>query len=503
MARPKNREEYRRELAEGFVLALEEKGLSWKKEWKGMGGMAPQNAITKANYRGCNAFWLSLVSAMKGYDDPRWVTMVQIMDKKGVYHPKQKWHLKAGSKASYVEYFYPYDKKERKALTWDQYRDLLRDGRKPEEFLLSSRYTAVFNASLVEGMPELEKKPVIASDVEVDQLIAAITSGMEVPVRHDGGDRAYYSPSEDCIHLPTPESFSSTYAYNATALHEAVHASGSEKRLNRNIKNFFGSEPYAYEELVAEIGSSFLGFHLQTEATESHIENHQAYVQSWISEIQEKPDTLIHAIKDAQAASNYMEWKGGLMTKKEYQKAQGQMFTVPASVIREPEDMKESQIMQEQTVSVLTTDSVISKSDIADSSPKMKERLDSIPDPAPVISEPVIANSNPQMQDQLDSIPVAVPVIPEPVIANSNPHLQGRLDSSRDIAVCETNSVRENPLKNVEIAVEDDYNMIDGIINNGPKESVKEQLKEAEEICAKQPPHKEKDKSRSMEERSL
>ena len=102
MSRPKNKDEYRAELADTFAHVLEEKGLEWQKEWRGSGGSAPQNGITKACYRGCNAFWLSLISMMKGYDDPRWVTMVQIMDQDGKYHPKQNWHLKKGSKLSLI-----------------------------------------------------------------------------------------------------------------------------------------------------------------------------------------------------------------------------------------------------------------------------------------------------------------------------------------------------------------------------------------------------------------
>ena len=101
MAKPKSKDEYRAELAETFANVLEEHGLQWRKEWRGSGGDAPHNGITKANYRGCNAFWLSLISMLKGYTDPRWVTMVQIMDNDGKYHPKEKWHLKAGSKATY------------------------------------------------------------------------------------------------------------------------------------------------------------------------------------------------------------------------------------------------------------------------------------------------------------------------------------------------------------------------------------------------------------------
>ena len=94
MSRPMNKEEYRAQLADAFAHVLEEKRLEWKKEWQSTGGSAPRNGITKANYRGCNAFWLSLVSMIKGYDDPRWVTMLQIMDKDQKYHPNEKWHLK-------------------------------------------------------------------------------------------------------------------------------------------------------------------------------------------------------------------------------------------------------------------------------------------------------------------------------------------------------------------------------------------------------------------------
>ena len=52
MSRPKNKDEYRAELADTFAHVLEEKGLEWQKEWRGSGGSAPQNGITKACYTG-------------------------------------------------------------------------------------------------------------------------------------------------------------------------------------------------------------------------------------------------------------------------------------------------------------------------------------------------------------------------------------------------------------------------------------------------------------------
>ena len=37
MSRPKNKDEYRQEMAEAFAHVLEEKGLEWRKEWTGTG----------------------------------------------------------------------------------------------------------------------------------------------------------------------------------------------------------------------------------------------------------------------------------------------------------------------------------------------------------------------------------------------------------------------------------------------------------------------------------
>lgn len=326
MSRPLNKEEYRAELAEAFAHVLEEKGLEWKKEWHGIGGNAPHNAVTKASYRGCNAFWLSLVSMMKGYEDPRWVTMLQIMDNGKKYHPGEKWHLKKGSKATYVEYWFPYDLVNRQALTWEQYKQELASGRSTREFNLSARYTPVFNAKDVEGMPELPAAE--SGNVSQDELLMKLAEGMEVELCFDGGDQAYYSPVQDRIHLPTPASFESSYAFNATALHELSHSTGHPTRLNRPQSAFFGTDQYAYEELVAEIASCFMGAELQTEATEEHLKNHRAYVASWIQAIREKPETLVRAIKDAQTAAAYMDFKAGLITDKDYDKIRGSVTEI-------------------------------------------------------------------------------------------------------------------------------------------------------------------------------
>lgn len=327
MSRPKNKTEFRQQLAEAFANVLDEKGLEWKQEWQGKGGSAPHNGVTKACYRGVNAFWLSLLSMVKGYDDPRWVTMIQIMDRDGKYHPKEKWHLKAGTKATYVEYWFPYDVKAHKALTWEQYKAELDNGRKADEFTLSTRYTAVFNACNVEGIPALEKPE--GTRFQADRIVEKLSENMNVPILCDGGSRAFYSITQDRIHLPSKESFDSEYAFNSTALHELAHSTSHPDRLNRIQSGIFGTPEYAYEELVAEISSCFMGADLEVAAAPEHIENHKAYVQSWIAAIRDKPDTLVKAIKDAQETANYMDWKAELISEKEYAELKGAAIEFP------------------------------------------------------------------------------------------------------------------------------------------------------------------------------
>lgn len=332
MARPKNKDEYRAELAQSFAHILEEKGLDWKQGWSGGGRGAPMNGVTKACYRGCNAFWLSLTAMSKGYDDPRWVTMVQIMDKKGTYHPKSKWHLKAGSKATYVEYWYPFDLIKRCALTWEQYGEELKNGRAETDFRLASQYTAVFNACEVEGMPELKREP--PREITPDELVKKLSENMGVEIIHDGGGSAYYLPLQDKIHLPEPGKFFSDYDYNSTALHELAHSTGHVSRLARSMSGGFGSPEYAYEELVAEMASCFMGASIEGEVPPSHLDNHKAYVQSWVRLVREKPETLMKAIKEAQTVASYMDWKAGLITELEYLKTAGSAKTVR---VKEPE----------------------------------------------------------------------------------------------------------------------------------------------------------------------
>lgn len=304
MARPESRDQYRQTVTEAFLRALEEDGLGWKKMWES-GAEAPLNGVTGRAYSGINRFWLSMTAAANGWNDPRWVTMTQIMDRQNRYHKGRTWHLQKGSKATYVEYWYRYDCASGRTVTWQEYSNMLSNGRDPDEFRLVPRYTAVFNACQIEGIDPYERPQL--TEAWQDELIDDIAAGMGVSITYDGGDSAFYSPETDSIHLPEKERFVSEEALNAVTLHELAHATGHPGRLARVMRGDIDRDNYAYEELVAEIASAFVSYSLAAEMSGEMMDSHKAYVKAWIAVLREQPDTLMRAVRDAQKAADLME----------------------------------------------------------------------------------------------------------------------------------------------------------------------------------------------------
>ena len=76
-----------------------------------------------------------------------------------------------------------------------------------------------------------------------------------------------------------------------------------KNRLNRDLKNPFGSEAYAKEELRAEIFSLIIG----TELNLGHDpEQHTAYVKSWIKVIKDDYQEIFRAAADAEKMQEYV-----------------------------------------------------------------------------------------------------------------------------------------------------------------------------------------------------
>lgn len=319
---PKTKE-FREQIAKQFIEALQNDGLEWKKGWSGL-SMCPENAINGKPYKGINNFYLRMVSVSMGLEDLRFCTYKQAQD--------NGWHIKAGSHGFKVEYWMPYDYENKKALSWKEYKELTREDR--DKIGLRAKYYTVFNAKDIEGIPELEKPEI--RKIEPDEIIGKISKNMNVEILNDGGDRAFYRPSEDKIHLPQPGYFHDEYAYNSTALHELSHATGAAHRLNRNLQNIFGSPEYAFEELVAEVSSCFMSANLSMLQSGNKFENHAAYVNSWIEAIEKSPEVLIKAIKEAERTANYLEYKAELINELEYKNTLERSITVDERVVETP-----------------------------------------------------------------------------------------------------------------------------------------------------------------------
>lgn len=311
------------QLAEEFVTLLETEQLEWKKGWSGISAR-PYNPVTGTVYHGVNRFRLLLTAQALGYQDPRWCTFHQIQ--------QNNWRLKSGKgQSSRVEIWMPYDRELKKWITWEEFRE---QGGITERYCLRTKSYPVFNGDMIEGIPQLE---VTLQEVDPVELVDTISDSMQVPIVYHETDRAFYRPSEDRIYLPNREQFFSTYDYASTALHELAHATGAAHRLNRKLTGSTSQESYAQEELVAEITSCFLSSELPVKQTEEHIRKHQAYVQSWIRQIREKPESLIRAIQSAEQVSNYLEYHGKRITWEEYQKRLGEVQSNTPSEEKLPE----------------------------------------------------------------------------------------------------------------------------------------------------------------------
>ena len=259
--------------------------LPWKKPWKSPNEV-PRNLITHKPYRGINAF---LLHAM-GYVSPCWLTMNQVNALGG--------KVRKGEHACPVVFW----------KFFDEVADTA-ESTEPNKRYALLRYYSVFNTEQCEGLPE-DKLPVIATNATFCRLDEAERLVREMPnppqIRQDSR-KASYSPQLDLIRMPPRDCFNSEAEYFSVRLHETVHASGHEKRLNRKglmEMQAFGSDAYSQEELVAEMGSAFLcghcGILTKTE------ENSAAYLKHWLERLKADPSLLVRAGSQAQKAYDYI-----------------------------------------------------------------------------------------------------------------------------------------------------------------------------------------------------
>jgi antirestriction protein ArdC len=130
-----------------------------------------------------------------------------------------------------------------------------------------------------------------------------------IKLEHKNSGEAYYSPRQDFINVPTINNFRSSEAYYSTLLHEIIHSTGHKKRLGRfnpdEHLSPFGSPDYSREELVAEIGASFLLKRLNID-NDKTLQQNSAYIQSWIRALNNDVRLIAVAAGRAEKAAQFV-----------------------------------------------------------------------------------------------------------------------------------------------------------------------------------------------------
>lgn len=186
-----------------------------------------------------------------------------------------------------------------------------------------TRYYRVFNSEQVEGdfARQVEQKfkdklkshdPIHEAQSFVDGYIAS----ERLPVCNS--DRAYYA-SGIAEHIAMPElgQFLSAEHYYSVFAHEITHSTGNKNRLDRDLSGRFGSKEYAFEELVAELGSAMLCGTLGLEQRPR--EDHAQYIKGWLKCLRDDNRFIISAASQAQKAADYALDSAGIVQQDETQ----------------------------------------------------------------------------------------------------------------------------------------------------------------------------------------
>jgi antirestriction protein ArdC len=284
------------QVAQRLIEQLRAGTSPWQKPWSGSGiptFSMPYNQQTLKRYKGINAINL-LLSAR---EDPRWMTFKQA--------ELAGYRVNRNEKGTLIQFV---KTQERSQVLDDSGSPVLdAEGNPLLEFRPLTRPVVsnawVFNASQISGIPSLSEQPGRKIDWDPIERAEELIRHSGARIHHQFIDRAYYQISFDLITLPDRSQFSSPAGYYATLLHEMAHWTGHPSRLDRESLMKNGIEAYAREELRAEIASMLLGDELNIGHDPSQ---HAAYVESWVSILENSPVEIHSAAMDAEKIFSFL-----------------------------------------------------------------------------------------------------------------------------------------------------------------------------------------------------
>ncbi len=278
------------------IIALLEQGVApWRCSWSRY-GMA-RNYATGHIYSGINALLMNLTP----HPIPYFMSFRQIKAKGG--------QIRKGAKAARVYFFKTYHKDENgHSLTAQEVEALNGMGEETHRISFLKSF-CVFNIEDIEGI-EIEITEVALQDHEkierCEQFIAQIPQPPQWVF--EDANAAYYHPITDKLNMPDIRQFETPQEYYSTLFHELIHATGHASRLNREgitKHNPFGSADYSKEEMIAELGASFLCAHTGINLPEV-TKNNAAYLQGWLSVLKADHKLIFKAAAQAQKAVDYL-----------------------------------------------------------------------------------------------------------------------------------------------------------------------------------------------------
>jgi antirestriction protein ArdC len=260
--------------------------------------LIPRNAVSGRQYSGINVPLLWDMADKRGFSQDRWLTFRQAKEAGGT--------VRKGERSTLACFYKPM----KREIVDDAGEPVLdEEGNPKERSFAILRGFNLFNVDQCDGLPDEVTNPPPVSVDGFDSVNALddFIDGCGIKVVHSlDRDTAGYFPKQDRVLLPARERFHDADSYYSVALHELTHATGHESRLARpgiTDHDSFGTPQYAFEELIAQLGSAFLCGHfgIRNEAFDA------AYIANWIQALRDDKRAIFRATGAARLAAEFLK----------------------------------------------------------------------------------------------------------------------------------------------------------------------------------------------------